>query len=1236
MPERRRKYSSAREATRVRTARWRARIRDERAEEPQDGFHQFQNIFLSFDPRAVPEPPRVEYPHWTVLDDLRESLDATPVAREIGSFQPIDLHAGDQSDVSPPPRPIRPRAEPEVTAPLDHDLEALQDPVDQILPIGDETIFADRSSKINIFNARVTVADETTLIPLGTPSPSHSHNPDPPLTVPPPSRATRTTERIPPVTELAIATCSWPAQLPPEPLAILLADHLQHPYSCDHEIPQQTPNPPPVTPHTCTLSLSTIVQWSCPDVLGIDAISQHPMPWDELIPPTMRRQVFTGISTETPTTEHDSRPSHPSPPTVELESDTIPSGGSLQTWFDIDSAGGFASNLAVARGGLDWKAGRAAVSNLSSSLHLEKVPVQWADPSGRLRQSRRPVHRVPHLPFGRLTPFRAIEVYILFPYLFEPTREQWVITTEEWAKWTNSILLPSLAQVYPSAMTQELPSSADHIRLNATAASIECRVQDRERGSHMQDFHYPLQAGGLLTLWEEIQRRIRLPGLSQFRDCRLLLTGKNLKSATQSSTWGSARDAFFGIWNQAVDASYLERDFYDIGKEVVCSRTSIASEPMPEPALTLSFRRCCLEGFVDSLTRSDAALDEAEETLSDNEPSSEEEENYSEPGDASPLEPQADWDVDPPLPISVSPPSEEPLPMTNPSSGLPTPIAPSEIATPSPPRRRRRAPLATEFYPQSLLRDQGSITVAPSPISPLYRRGLLYVQQYNSSKNILAAGKVYPFQDNRLDTLALDPGMVRTWQYVGGAISHSPVAVLRAYMHVKRRCHAAFEGCRDRSYGTREEFRVTGRVLARLDEVLRQQGLADSPIAAPSDAQPSWPFYIHTTHLMRDWWQWNINRLCLGFELTYSHQPRSFVHWEHTRVMMMFLKTLMCAYGGQGNQLRRSVGLWIDRRERRPGDGVGVERIQEGMSYGNHLEQFGYAWMADKIDWAAMTFLPAHRAHMVFNTPSLQSAYIAHYPEIVAAKADLILLGDVLYRLEQHRSDPKRSALLLRLLVDFCLRAYRKDVFEALSRRKTKQPKDSDRLTEARMGDVPLTGAGFRSVFRGGILDDDVHFVHAKSRMHVTHVHTLFSWIFGWDGDGDRGDWQREGWEYQPYRTIYFQCFSVVARLFGIQQAREWRLRVRQTWIRTHWVLPYPSSTRFWARDRGGRLQMWASIHAGLEQYIETHRASRSTFVRPRDVRKLPLTGWEPGACPSRLDVVTYHPCRSRCLPSRY
>ena len=142
MPGRVRQYSSSREATRVRTAHWRARNRNEQAEEPQDNFYQFQNIFLSFDPRAVPEPPHIEYPHWTVIDDLRESLDAAPIAREIGNSLPVDALGDDQPDASPPPRPLRPRAESEPLS-LPHNPTVLQNPLDDtILLIGDETIDA--------------------------------------------------------------------------------------------------------------------------------------------------------------------------------------------------------------------------------------------------------------------------------------------------------------------------------------------------------------------------------------------------------------------------------------------------------------------------------------------------------------------------------------------------------------------------------------------------------------------------------------------------------------------------------------------------------------------------------------------------------------------------------------------------------------------------------------------------------------------------------------------------------------------------------------------------------------------------------------------------------------------------------------------------------------------------------------------------------------------------------------
>jgi hypothetical protein len=47
----------------------------------------------------------------------------------------------------------------------------------------------------------------------------------------------------------------------------------------------------------------------------------------------------------------------------------------------------------------------------------------------------------------------------------------------------------------------------------------------------------------------------------------------------------------------------------------------------------------------------------------------------------------------------------------------------------------------------------GSLTLQPSRNSPLWKRGLRYLQQYNVSKDALAAGKQSPFQNENLDTL---------------------------------------------------------------------------------------------------------------------------------------------------------------------------------------------------------------------------------------------------------------------------------------------------------------------------------------------------------------------------------------------------------------------------------------------------------------------------------------------------
>lgn len=221
--------------------------------------------------------------------------------------------------------------------------------------------------------------------------------------------------------------------------------------------------------------------------------------------PDQRRELYTGLTAFYSLTDHLSSQDHPH---VDLEADVVSHDGILQIWLDIDSAGGFATNLVVARAGLQWKAGRAAVSNLCSGLHLPKIPVQWYDSGGDMRQSCQSVHQVPYLPFGRLAGFPEVEIYLLFLHLYEPQREYWVIINDEFKMWTDKILMPALHVAYPAPVLSHLPFSVDYIALNSTAARIEGQALPEVHVPKAQDLHYMLAPSGLRTLWNWILERM--------------------------------------------------------------------------------------------------------------------------------------------------------------------------------------------------------------------------------------------------------------------------------------------------------------------------------------------------------------------------------------------------------------------------------------------------------------------------------------------------------------------------------------------------------------------------------------------------------------------------------------------------------------------------------------------------------------------------------------------------------
>ncbi|EXM12789.1 hypothetical protein FOTG_18732 [Fusarium oxysporum f. sp. vasinfectum 25433] len=121
------------------------------------------------------------------------------------------------------------------------------------------------------------------------------------------------------------------------------------------------------------------------------------------------------------------------------------------------------------------------------------------------------------------------------------------------------------------------------------------------------------------------------------------------------------------------------------------------------------------------------------------------------------------------------------------------------------------------FYPFSMLKDTGSLTIETGKRSQRRAAGLLYSQFYSSVKEVFAAGNVYPFTNAAIETLALDKKLRKTWELVGGGLSHQPTALIKAYLYTKLRCHHAILGSMRKSFGIREEHRVSKELFYAID-----------------------------------------------------------------------------------------------------------------------------------------------------------------------------------------------------------------------------------------------------------------------------------------------------------------------------------------------------------------------------------------------------------------------------------
>ena len=113
------------------------------------------------------------------------------------------------------------------------------------------------------------------------------------------------------------------------------------------------------------------------------------------------------------------------------------------------------------------------------------------------------------------------------------------------------------------------------------------------------------------------------------------------------------------------------------------------------------------------------------------------------------------------------------------------------------------------YYTQNMLHEVSSLSSCTPRRSKLREGGLIYSQFYGSVKEISDASKRIPFDNEGLEELAIDPQILKGARNAAGGNMRDKKVLELAYCASKRRANVATRDSVNKSFGIREEHRIS-------------------------------------------------------------------------------------------------------------------------------------------------------------------------------------------------------------------------------------------------------------------------------------------------------------------------------------------------------------------------------------------------------------------------------------------
>jgi hypothetical protein len=488
--------------------------------------------------------------------------------------------------------------------------------------------------------------------------------------------------------------------------------------------------------------------------------------------------------------------------------------------------------------------------------------------------------------------------------------------------------------------------------------------------------------------------------------------------------------------------------------------------------------------------------------------------------------------------------------------------------------RAKCSPKCTR-YPWAMMRDTMGHTMFAAPHGEESRDGLIYSQFYALIKTPFDATKVYVFDNESLENLALDPGYIRSLQQEGGGITFSKAVCEFGYLRSKKRAHANLIDNRWKSYGIREEHRIS---LTMMEDIYRYWHEWDLYDDESGDAPL--PYYIIPTKELLAFLYAQINKYCFLFEHVRAHTAMTYSLPE-TIVMVVALRALRFCYGS--NLIQRESVLYKDRWEQNRGQKIVVK---EGLGMRDTIERCGLGWFLPKFNWAAWRLAPPHGENILVGNMLMHEEYKRRWRAVKD-------LRDVYIRFNQAESwydrykvynNPALLSKWLEYLHVLNLEQFDTDVWKAMIKANKRYPELTAEATQQK-GEVQFCYRDMKSMFSVDGVIGLPHFV-TGNKMRFERVADLLNFLFLWD-DGE----ERLGWGCKPYRAILQKSFELIERRLGYRKAEKWLDEFLHLVRLTHWILPYPSNTGLIAATKTSsrqglkRRMMWFSaVYANPEK----------------------------------------------------